>query len=324
MKKLFRVVALTSLMTVTCGAAKATEFPEKGRLMTMVVSFPPGGVADMIGRTLAQEFTNIWGVNAVVENRPGGDFMIGAAAIANARKDGYTMGVNTIGFALNGIVRPGQRYNPIRDFAPVGFIANSPLVVAVKADSPYQSFAQLQAAAEKTSGKLTYSSCCTAMQFAAEMLKSTARLPATQIRYKGSAPAVLAAMSGETDFTVDTPGAIAPFVRSGKLRALAVTARSRFPLLPGTPHLDELGVPGTFEIGTWYSLVYPAGTPSDVIAKANHALKQVLEKPEVRQRFSEYGVEPRYSTPETLAEIELSDYKRYEKLAKDNGLVFTH
>jgi tripartite-type tricarboxylate transporter receptor subunit TctC len=322
-KRVFKkLIAGAMLLFLTvAGNAWSEDFPARGRTVSIVIPFGPGGASDLIARTLAEKLSEVWGVTTVVENKPGGDFMIAASAVANAKKDGYTIGLMTLGLIQNRTFQP-QRIDPFKDFAPIGLVARSPFVLVVNSNSPVKSLKDLQEASKATPDSLTFSSCCTAVLFSVEMLKSNAQLRGLAIPYNGSAPSVNAVLAGETSYTVDTALSVKEFIASGKLRGLAVLSRSRLPFVPNVPSLTEAGVPGTFEMDTWYSLVYPAGVPTEIVNAANAALVKVLQMPDVKTRFENFAVIPEASTPHQLSELMQKDFERYQKLVKDNNLKF--
>lgn len=316
------MAAAALCMVTATNAALADKYPERGHTMTIVVPFGPGGAADAMARTLAEKFAEQWGVTAVVDNKPGGEFIVGAAAVANAKPDGYTMGLMTLGFVQNQIVRPAQRYNPMKDFTPIGLVGRSPLALVVNANSPIKTFKDLQDLSAKNPQSLTFSSCCTAMLFSVEMLKRNAKLEGMHVPYKGSVPSVNAVLGNETVYTIDTVYSVKEFVTAGKLRALAVTSRERVPAMPKVPSLTEAGVPGTFEMDTWYMLTFPNGTPPAIVTEANATLNKILAMPDVQAKFERFVVKPTPSTPDDVAKLMRTDYDRYAKLAKDNQLKF--
>ncbi|WP_172642793.1 Bug family tripartite tricarboxylate transporter substrate binding protein [Advenella kashmirensis] len=312
----------TLCMALPISPAWAENYPEPGRTLTMVVPFGPGGASDAIGRALAQKFSEQWKVNTVVENKPGGEFMVGAAALATAKPDGYTMGLLTLGYVQNQIVKPSQRYNPMTDFETIGLVGSTPLALVVNGKSDISSFKDLQKRSAEDPASLTFSSCCTAMLFSVEMLKRNAGLAGAYIPYKGSVPSVNAVLGGDTVYTIDTAYSVKEFVKVGKLRALAVTMRDRIDAMPDVPNLTEVGVPGTFEMDTWYYLAFPKETPSESIEKANETLRKILSMPDIKKKFEQFVAIPTSSTPAEATKKMRYDFDRYSKLARENQLKF--
>ncbi|OWT56849.1 Bug family tripartite tricarboxylate transporter substrate binding protein [Candidimonas nitroreducens] len=316
-----RCLVAAALITGTVNVANAENYPDPRQTLNIIVPFGSGGVSDAIARILAEKFKAVWGTSAVVQNKPGGEFMVGAAALANAKKDGYTMGIITMGLVQNQIIKPQQPVNPFKAFSPIGMIAKTPLVLVVSKNSPYKTFKELQQVSAKNPGSLQFSSCCTAMWFSIEMLKHNAGLAGQHIPYKGSAPSVTAVASGETAYTVDTPLATQPFLgKGGKLHALAVLSRQRLPSLPDVPDLGEVGVSGKWELNTWYALAFPANTPVAIIDKANAALNKILAMPDVQQQFAHFVIQPDPMTPAQVSKQMHSDYDWYSDLIKQNHL----
>ncbi|RCW63214.1 Bug family tripartite tricarboxylate transporter substrate binding protein [Pseudorhodoferax soli] len=305
-------------------SVQATDFPEKGKTVTLVIPFPPGGASDVLGRVVAQKLGELWGVTTVVENRAGGESMVGAAAVANGKKDGYYIGLFTLDFVLNRIVQTSQPYDAARDFTPVAQLAQSSLVLVVNSKSEIKTFGDLKAASEKKADGLNFSSCCSVMYFSTEMLKNSTRIKGMHIPYKGSAPSVGAVVAGETDFAIDTPLSIKPFVDSGKLRALLVTSRERAPAFPQVPSLTEAGVPGSFELGTWWGILMPSGVPPQIVAKTSESLKEIMDMPDVKQKLADLGLESQWGSGKEFGQMMEADHARYAKVAKENNLVFKH
>lgn len=317
---LLKCAAAFAAVALACGTASAQEYPERGRTLTIIVPFPAGGASDVLGRLVAQKFGELWGVNAIVENKAGGDMLIGMQATANAKKDGYTMGLTTLGFVLNSVVLPKQPVDLFKDFQNVGMVGRSPHVLAVNASSPYKTYKELEAASKANPEKVNYGSCCTGMYFATEMLKSYTALRGTHIPYKGSAPSVQALLANETTFIIDTQQTIKPHADAGKLRALVVTSRKRSSALPDVPTLNEVGVPGDYELEAWWGLVVPQGVPQDVVAKANATLLKILEMPDIKKRMAEFGIDVVSSSPAGMANLIRTDHDRYAKLAREAKL----
>ena len=309
---------LATLALMVCASAHAQEpYPVRGRTLTLIVPYPPGGPSDSLGRMVAQRLGEKWGVNVVVDNKPGGELLIGSQVVANAKKDGYTIGLTALSFVLNGIFMAKPPLDPVDDFAHVGLIASSPNVLAVNASSPIKSFKELEAFTAANPAGVNYASCCAFPYFATELLKSSTHLRGQHIPYKGSAPAVTAVMAGEVTYTIDGQSIIRPLVEAGKLRALAVTARTRSAALPQVPHLGEVGVPGTFSMETWWGLWLPAGVDPSIVNKANKALNEIVAQPDFRKRIQEFGMDAAIGTPADMLTRIRVDRDRYSKLARE-------
>ncbi len=323
MKRTFLAIAAaaTTIFSVTA-TAQAQDFPKKGKAVNMVVPFAPGGASDLLVRLLGQKFSEIWETPVVVQNKPGADMIIALQSVSRSDKDGYTIGLTTSSFALNKVVKKDFPMDPVNDFAAIGLIGQSSYVVAVSTDSKYKSFKELEAASREKNSNFSYASCCFGTYFVAEMIKSATKLDGVHVPYKGSSPALNAILSSEVQYIIDTTTATKPFITSGKLRPLMVTGRKRSTSFPDVPNLTEAGVPGDFEGGVWYGLVFPAGTPADIVKKANATLNHVLAMPEVKARIEGLDIEVTPTTPQKMNEIITSDLQKYTAIAKSAQLNF--
>lgn len=306
------------------GSAWAQAWPQEGKTITLVVPFAPGGASDILSRLIGQKLGEQWKAPVVVQNRPGGDMVIALQGVSRAPKDGYTMGLTTSSFALNKVVKKDFPLDPVADFAFIGTVGHSPYLLAVGADSKVRSFKDLEAATREAGAKPSYASCCFGTYFAAEMIRSVTRLDGVHVPYKGSAPALNAMLGKEVDYIIDTTTATRPFIASAKLRPLMVTSRKRSPAFPDVPSLTEAGVPGDFEAGVWYGFVFPAGTPADVVRKANATLNEVLAMPDVKNRIESLDIEVMPSTPEAMAARVAADLRSYQTTTKTAGLTFAN
>lgn len=315
------VIAAASIFSVT-STAWAQDYPEKGKPVTMIVPFAPGGASDILVRLLGQKFSEVWGTPVVVQNKPGGDMIIALQSVARADKDGHTLGLTSSSFALNKVVRKDFPMDPVTDLAYIGIIGRSSYVLAVNADSRYKSFQELEAATRDKNQSFSYASCCFGTYFAAEMLKATTGLEGVHVPYKGSSPALQAMLAQDVQYIIDTTTATKPLISSGKLRPLMVTGRERSSSLPDVPHLSEAGVPGDFEVGVWYGLAFPAGTPENIVKKANATLNEVLAMPDVKSRIEGLDIEVTPTTHVEMTERVKSDLKNYAEATKLANLTF--
>jgi tripartite-type tricarboxylate transporter receptor subunit TctC len=314
-------IAAASIFSVT-STAWAQDYPEKDKPVTMIVPFAPGGASDILVRLLGQKFSEVWETPVVVQNKPGGDMIIALQSVARADKDGHTLGLTTSSFALNKVVKKDFAMDPAADLASIGLIGRSSYVLAVNADSSYKSFKELEAATLDKSQHFSYASCCFGTYFAAEMLKATTGLDGVHVPYKGSSPALQAMLAKDVQYIIDTTTATKPLISSGKLRPLMVTGRERSLSLPDVPHLSEEGVPGDFEVGVWYGLVFPAGTPENIVQKANATLNKVLAMPDVKSRIEGLDIEVTPTTHVEMNERVKTDLKNYAEAVKIANLTF--
>jgi tripartite-type tricarboxylate transporter receptor subunit TctC len=262
------------------------------RPITIIVGWPAGGPADNVARVIAAQMSSVLGQQIVIDNRPGAGGNIGSELAARSKPDGYTIVLATVAsHGWNPALYSNLGYKPVEDFAPVGLINTSPGTLLVSANSPYKTVRDLVDAARKQPGKLNYGSggIGSSQHMAASMFKKLAGIDITHIPFKGTAPAITELMAGRVDMIITT-GAI-PFVRSGKLRALAVAAHQRLPALPDVTTFEQAGVKN-FYTDNWYGLAAPASTPRPILEFLNAALAKALASPEVQKQFVEQGAFP--------------------------------
>jgi tripartite-type tricarboxylate transporter receptor subunit TctC len=262
------------------------------RPITMIVGWPAGGPADNVARPIAAQMSSILGQQIVIDNRPGAGGNIGSDLAARSKADGYTILLATVAsHGWNPALYSNLGYKPIEDFAPVGLINTSPGTLLVSANSPYKTVRELVDAAKEHPGKLNYGSAGvgSSQHMAAAMFKKRAGIDVAHIPFKGTAPALTELMASRVDMIITT-GAT-PFVRSGKLRALAVAAHQRLRALPDVPTFEQAGVKN-FYTENWYGLTAPAGTPRPILETLNAALAKALANPEVQKQFVEQGAFP--------------------------------
>jgi len=310
-----RVVALILLWA--CVPALAQEaFPS--RPVKLVVPFTAGGPLDVMARVLAQKLTEQWGKPVVVENQAGGSGSIGAAAVARAPADGYTLLVTVdIPLTMYPAVAKQVAYNPRTDFRPIAAVARSDNGLFVNPSLGVSTTKELVELAKKQPGKLSFSSAGVAApaHFAGELFKAIAGVDMIHVPYKGAAPAMSAAMSGEVSMMFGPIPQGVPHVRAGKLKALGVTGPLPSPLLPGVKPLVEQGFPGLL-VFNWYGVLAPAKTPDAPAQAVRSALKQVMNDQALRARLSDMGTEPVWDEAETVANAIAADLMRWAQLAR--------
>ena len=300
-------------------AQEATNWPNKP--VTFVVGFPPGTATDSVARVLAERFTTRLGSSFVIDNKPGQGGSAGAAAVAKAKPDGYTFVVSaTAPMSINPYVYPKLSYDPLKDFAPVGIHTWLPYAIVVNAQSKINSYADLRATALADPGRLTYASIGngTTSHLIVLLLQQRTGLKFTHVPYKGSAQAQTDLIGGQVDMTFDTVVSLLPHIKSGKLRALAVSTLKRSPLLPDVPTLNELGV-SQFEVGAWLGLLAPAGTPKAIVDKMNQELSLALDDESVRGKLTAMGSEILKNTPDEFAAFIRAENERWSKLVRETG-----
>jgi len=295
-----RLGALILLCAAAAAGAWAQGYPSKP--IRIVVGFPPGGGNDIIARLVGAKMQDNWGQPVVIDNRPGANSIIAAEFVAKSAPDGYTLLVNaTGGMSVNPVLYAKLPYDPLRDFVPISMVGSFPLVLVVNPSVPVNSVQELIAYAKANPGKLNYSSGSTAFQVASEMFKQMTGTDIKQIPYKGSVQSISAVMAGDVQMTiVDTPPLV-PQMKSGRVKALAVTSAKRAGAMPELPTIAESGVPG-YEMALWIGVFAPAGTPQDVAAKLNAEVVRIVNLPDTREKLGGMGVEPLGNSPEQAAE----------------------
>lgn len=300
------------------GAAAGEKYPSKP--IRIVVPFTPGGSNDLVGRIVAQKFYETWGQPAIVDNRPGAGSTIGIELVVRAAPDGYTLLATSGGVAIN-VSLYRLPFNPITDLAPVSLIAQMPYLLAVNPSVPAKSTQDLIKLAKAQPGKLSFSSsgAGTSSHLTMEMFKSAAKIEMLHVPYKGGAPAVNAVIGGEVQVTFNVITGPLPHVRSGKLRALAVSSAKRVEIAPDVPTVIESGVPG-FDVIAWYNMFAPAGTPRHIIDQLNAEVNRILQQADVQERFRALGVAPLGGKPEALGKYLRFEVARWAKLIKETGI----
>ena len=299
--------------------ASAQDWPAKP--VRIIVPFPAGGSADLMPRAVAEKLAEKWGQPVIVDNRPGAAGNIGAEIVANSEPDGYTLlSSPPPPLVINKLLYPKLPYDSDQ-FVPITVIGAIPNVLLVHPNVGASSVAELIAIARNNPGKLNYASQGngTTSHLTAELFKSMAGgLQITHIPYKGTAPALTDLLAGQVDMMCDNLGVSLPHVRSGKLKALAVASKTRFPGLPNVPALAET-LPG-FEAVAWYGVVAPPRTPRAIVDKINADINEALKSPEIAQRLPDFSAEPVGGTPQETAGYMREEIERWHKVIKAAGV----
>lgn len=304
---------------VAAPLAFSQAFPS--RPITILVGFAPGGIADSLARMAASLLAERLKQSVVVENRAGAGGTIAAAAVAKAPKDGYTLLLASNGHTVNATLMKNLPYDTVADFSAVGGIAASPLVMVVRADSPYKSVADVMAAAKLK--PLAYGSggAGTLTHLLPELIADSATgAHLTHVPYRGTGPALVDLMGGRVEFVMDLVQTALPHVQAGKLRALAVSSAKRSPQLPGTPTLAETLIPNLDAQG-WYGLLAPTGTPAAVLDTLNSALNAALTDPAVVARITAMGSSPITGTRERFQSLVHSEVKRWGEVVRAKNIT---
>ena len=299
--------------------SSAAVFPE--RPMRIVVPFAPGAGTDAMGRLVAAKLSELFKMNVVVENRTGASGAIGAQEVAKAAPDGHTLLLAAAPFTTVAAALSTAGYDPVGGFAPVGMIAHGPLVWVANKDLPANSLPELIALAKKQPGALNYGSAGVGgiNHLVLESLEARAGIYITHIPYRGIAPATLDTISGQLQLLTGTIPALAPHIRDGKLKALAVTSPERSPALPNVPGMKEAGM-ADFNVLNYFALVAPRGTPEAVVQQINTALAQVVQMPDVKERLAKDALEPAVGSPAQLGQFLQRDLEGWKGVVKKQGL----
>jgi tripartite-type tricarboxylate transporter receptor subunit TctC len=310
------VAGLGVLVTAT---GQAQTYPT--RAITLIVPFPAGGTTDILGRFVGQALSAAWNQPVVVENRGGAGGNIGAAAVAKAAPDGYTLLVGTVGtHAINASLYAKMPYDTLKDFAPVTQIASVPNMLVVTPSLPVGSVTELIAYAKANPGKLNMASSGngTSIHLSGELFKVMTGVDMVHVPYKGSAPALNDLMAGQVQLMFDNMPSALPQVKGGTLKALAVTTATRSPAMPDLPTVAEAGVPG-FEASSWFGVFAPAGTPKEIVAKLQTEIARILKSPEMTERLAQQGAVAVGNTPQEFGAYVQSELVKWADVVKASG-----
>jgi tripartite-type tricarboxylate transporter receptor subunit TctC len=300
--------------------AQAQAWPAKP--LRYIVPFPPGAFNDTLARTLSTEMAKTLGQPVIVENRPGGNTIPATEFAARSPADGYTLYGAALPFSVIQSLYPKQvSFDVTRDFAPITLAGVTPNLLVANPGAPVNNVRELIAYAKANPGKLNYASTGngTSNHLSFELFKSMTKTFITHIPYKGSAPAVTDLIAGQVDVMFDNTPNVLPHVRSGKLKALAVSSKTRTTLAPDIPTVDEAGVPG-YDVGVWFGVLTVAGTPRDVVHRLNSEMVKILTSAEVKERFGKMGVEVVAGTPEHFSQFLKSEVARWAKVVQDANI----
>jgi tripartite-type tricarboxylate transporter receptor subunit TctC len=311
--------ALAALVLSALAGAASAQYPSHP--VRFIVPSAVGGGTDIIARAIALKLSESLGAQFVVENRPGAGQMIGIELAAKAPADGYTILMAASTLAINPIMYKAVPYDPVRDFAPITQAATLPNVVVVHPSLPVKSIAELVAYAKARPGQLNFASAGigTSPQMSIELLKSMAGIDMVHIPYKGTAPGVVDVLAGQVLVMAPNVLTALPHIKSGKLRALAVTSPKRSAALPDVPSVAEAGLPG-YDSTQWYGVLAPAGTQREIVARLHGAIARALRDEEVGKRLAADGAEPVGSSPEEFAAFIKSETEKWAKVAQTAGI----
>ncbi|MEO7404909.1 MAG: tripartite tricarboxylate transporter substrate binding protein, partial [Burkholderiales bacterium] len=312
-------VIVGALTFVFAGAVTAQTFPSKQ--VRLVIPFPPSGMADTLGRVLAQDLQKTWGQPVVADNRPGASGNIAAEHVARAAPDGHTLFMGHIGtHGVNPALFSKLPYDPVKDFAPVSLLVSVSNLMLAHPSVPANNLAELLALARAKPGALTYASpgAGTSGHMSGELLKSMAKVDLVHVPYKGQGPATQDLLGGQVNLLFDTVFSQLGNVRAGRLKALGITSGERSPLAPEVATIAEQGLPG-YQIGPWFALFVTAGTPADIVAKLNIDVVRALTQDDVAKRFTGQGATVHASSAEALAQHVRNEIAKWGPIVRASG-----
>ena len=321
MKTLYRAFlgALFFSIAAVNGFAFAQAYPNKP--IKYVVPYPPGGPLDTVARLLGQKISERIGQPIIIDNKPGAGGNIGADSVAKSPPDGYTILMGAVAtHAINPTLYSKIPYDPIKDFAPITLIGITPNVLVVHPSVPVKTVSELTALAKSQPGRLTFASGSngSAGHLAGELYKSMTGTDLLHIPYKGGAPAVTDLLAGQVNLMFDNLANSLPYIKSGKLRAIAVTTQKRSIYAPELPTIAESGLPG-FDVSTWFGVFAPANTPKEVVTRLHDEFVYALSLPDVKEKLAGLGVEPVGNTPEAFAAYIKTEAAKYADLIRKSG-----
>ena len=316
---IFAVAAFCALAAFECALAQS-DYPN--RPVRIIVPFPPGGGNDILARAMASRMSEAMNQQFVVDNRGGAGGLIGGQLAATADADGYTLFLGSIGsLAHNPALRPNLPYNPVRDFAGISLLATSPFIVVTFPGLPVHNLQELAALARAKPGTLNYGSAgvASSLHMAGELFRHVTKTNLVHVAYKGTAPALTDLLAGQVQIMFSTMPPPLPFVKSGKLRALAVTSPKRSRAAPDVPTAAEAGVAG-YQVENWQGLVAPAKTPRPVIDKLNREIVKILAQSSLLEVFGAQGLDPAGNTPAQFDKLIRAEIDKWTALVKAAGI----
>jgi len=316
----FALLAALASAAAPCALAQGGPYPAKP--IRFMVPFIAGGPADMIARSISQRMNEAFGQPVVVENRGSAGGMIGVEAVARSPADGYTILIGNFGtHAINVSLYPKVPYDPVGDFAPIALVAGTPLLIVSHPSLTARTLKEFIALAKARPGQINYASAGTGgtSHLAAELFRMLAGINIVHVPYKGNSPAITALVSGESQLMFTSPLNPAPFIKAGRLRALAVSYSRRIQSFPDVPTAAEAGLPG-LDVSGWYGLFAPAGTPREIVQRLHAEAARITALPQVRDYFLVQGIEPLQSTPEALGAHVKTEIVKWAKVVKASAI----
>jgi len=312
----WKALSLGILGATVALSVQAQDYPS--RPINLIVPFPTGGTTDVLARALGQEMTKSLGQSVIVESKPGAGATLGADYVAKARPDGYTLLMGAVHHTIASSVYKKLPYDFQRDLVPITTVALVPNVLVVNTGIPAKNVQELIALAKASPGMLAFGSngTGTGQHLIGAQFESMSGTKLLHVPYKGSGPLTTDLLGGQIAMSFDTVTPVLPFIKSGKLRPLAVTTIQRSSALPDVPTMDESGLKG-FDMGTWFGVLAPAGTPPEVVAKLSQAMVKIIHAPEFRKKMADLGAEAIGDTPDQMKALIKNDTERFAKVVKE-------
>jgi tripartite-type tricarboxylate transporter receptor subunit TctC len=312
-------LALCAALAPLPASAQGANWPTKP--VKFVVPFPPGGTVDPIARLLAVRLTESMGQQFIVENKPGASGSIGTAFVAKSAPDGYTFVFVFDTHAVNPTLIPGMQFDTVKDLAPVMLIGTAPMAIATHPSKPYKTFADVIAAAKAKPDTISYGTIGNGSlgHLTMTLVQQAGGFKIIHVPYKGGGPMTQDALGGQVDLAVGSVAVLAPHIKGGKLRGLAVTGDKRSNSMPDVPSLSEQGFPG-FSALAWWGVFAPTGTPKPILDKFHAELVKALEKPDLRKTLTDLGMDLVVSTPDGLQKFLVSEIARWGKVVRENNI----
>jgi tripartite-type tricarboxylate transporter receptor subunit TctC len=314
------------MMVLVCALAlglpaAAQDFPNKP--IRIIVPFGPGGGGDIVGRIFGHALQEKLGQPVVVENKPGAAGTLGNEMIARAEKDGYTIGVMTAGQVIAGAMNKSLRYDPATAFEPISQVGTASLMLVARADFPAGNVDELIAAAKANPGKINVASpgFGATQHMSGELFKQMAGIDMVSVQFRTTPEAVTAVLGKQVDVLFDTVLAVIGQVQSGQLKAIAVTSKDRFPIVPDVPAIAESAAMKGYDVSTWYGFFGPRGIPPEIVAKLNKALNEALMDASVREKLTKAGVTVKGSTPDAFGKFMADELARWNKVREAAGIA---
>jgi len=306
---------------VLVSPASAQDYPNKP--IRIIVPFGPGGGGDIVGRIFGQALQEKLGQAVVVENKPGAAGTLGNEMIARAEKDGYTIGVMTAGQIIAAVMNKSLRYDTAKAFEPISQVGTASLMLVARADFPASNVNELIAVAKASPGKINVASpgFGATQHMSGELFKQMAGVDMVSVQFRTTPEAVTAVLGKQVDVLFDTVLAVIGQVQSGQLKAIAVTSKDRFPIVPDVPAIAESAMMSGYDVSTWYGFFGPRGIPPEIVAKLNKALNEALTDMAVREKLTKAGVAVQGSTPEAFGKFMADELARWNKVREAAGIA---